>query len=166
MVQPWSEKIEEHRNGIKTLPIWIKLMNVPKALWTREGLSFVASLVGEPICMDEQTTSKTRLSFARICVEVPVNQDYKKVVCSMKGKSVEVDVEYPWIPKSCTKCNRFGHSSLWCGIIPATGNAPVKGKGKEIRKEQSRTHVWKEKAQVTDRGQTSEIRVEPTNPFQ
>ncbi|PIA43548.1 hypothetical protein AQUCO_01900146v1 [Aquilegia coerulea] len=138
------------------------LLNVPKSLWTREGLSFIASLVGEPISMDEQTASKRRLNFARICVEVPVNHEYKKVVFfSMKGKTVEIEVEYPWIPKSCTKCNQFRHSSLRCGLIPEVGKAPIKDMGKQSWKERARNHVWKKKAQVSDKGQTSEIRAEP-----
>ncbi|KAF9623506.1 hypothetical protein IFM89_003122 [Coptis chinensis] len=37
-------------------------------LWTDEGLGYVASLIGEPLNMDEATRARTRLSFAKICV--------------------------------------------------------------------------------------------------
>ncbi|KAF5204535.1 Rna exonuclease [Thalictrum thalictroides] len=153
MIQPWSEKIEEQRHGIKTIPIWIKLFDVPKSLWTREGLSFIASMVGEPICMDDQTASISRLNFARICVEVPVNHEYKKVVnFSMKEKSVDISIEYPWIPKSCTKCNKFGHSHQGCDTFP------IKSKGTRSWKERARNQTWKKKYAMKEIGQTSEER--------
>ncbi|KAF5183017.1 hypothetical protein FRX31_027395 [Thalictrum thalictroides] len=78
----------------------------------------------------------------------------------MKGKSVDIVVEYPWIPKSCTKCNIFGHSHQVCGSLP------TKGKGERSWKERARNQAWKQKNPFEEKGQTSEVRSETGCPIQ
>ncbi|KAF9597102.1 hypothetical protein IFM89_015931 [Coptis chinensis] len=46
VVMPWSPEAENQRNNVTTVPIWAKLSKVSKELWTKKGLSFLASLVG------------------------------------------------------------------------------------------------------------------------
>lgn len=38
--------------------------------WSAEGLGVVASGVGRPLYSDRRTTEKTRIDFARVCIEV------------------------------------------------------------------------------------------------
>ncbi|KAF5206514.1 Rna exonuclease, partial [Thalictrum thalictroides] len=70
IVKPWSKSIDTQKKQIKSIPIWVTIYGLPKCLWTTEGLSYVGSLLGQPMCADEATTNKSRLSFAKICVEV------------------------------------------------------------------------------------------------
>ncbi|KAF9591034.1 hypothetical protein IFM89_001244 [Coptis chinensis] len=43
IVTQWTQDIEKRKNTVKAIPIWANLYNVPKELWTREGLGFLAS---------------------------------------------------------------------------------------------------------------------------
>ncbi|KAF9589662.1 hypothetical protein IFM89_026819 [Coptis chinensis] len=90
-------------------------MNVPKQLWTDDGLDYVASLIGNPMCMNQATKLRQRLNFAKFCVEVPVDHEYKKSVkIKMIEKEMDIDLEYPWIPIACSTCKKFGYKAVSC----------------------------------------------------
>ncbi|KAF5191088.1 Zinc knuckle (CCHC-type) family protein [Thalictrum thalictroides] len=111
----WSPKIEKGKNLISSVPIWIKLEGVPKRLWSKDGLGFLASLIGWPVCLDEATKKKTKLKFARVCVEVDIDCSFPKTIkARIKEEIIEVKVEYSWIPNKCTKCASFGHLTNRC----------------------------------------------------
>ncbi|KAF9613673.1 hypothetical protein IFM89_009636 [Coptis chinensis] len=50
-----------------------KIHNVPKELWTDDGLGFLVSKVGVPNSQDKATKLKKRINYARVCVEVDVS---------------------------------------------------------------------------------------------
>ncbi|KAF9624274.1 hypothetical protein IFM89_009182 [Coptis chinensis] len=119
VVMPWSPEAESQRNNVTTVPIWAKLSKVPKELWTKKGLSFLASLIGGPLCMDGATSMKRRLDFAKVCVTIPLDFEFpSSIKLKIRGKVVFVDVEYPWKPPSCSRCSRFGHLTARCPTAP------------------------------------------------
>ncbi|KAF5175605.1 Rna exonuclease [Thalictrum thalictroides] len=111
----WSPEIEKRKKLISSVPIWVKFEGVPKRLWSSEGLGFLASIIGRPVCLDEATEKKTRLKFARVCIEVDVECSFPKLIKEkIREEVVEVKVEYNWIPSRCTKCSSFGHLTNIC----------------------------------------------------
>ncbi|GAV68564.1 DUF4283 domain-containing protein [Cephalotus follicularis] len=62
----WEEDMSLSKDSLSSIPVWIKLSNVLSELWTNTSLSYVASALGVPLCMDAATTSSNRLSFARV----------------------------------------------------------------------------------------------------
>ena len=62
---------------------------------------------------------QTRLSFARICIEVDINCTFPKVALLDlgNGKYSSIRIEYPWVPQSCSHCKIFGHSQLKCQVV-------------------------------------------------
>ena len=135
-----------------TIFLKIQLFNMPVELWTAEGLSYLASAVGEPLFADSATELKMRLSFARICVlidaskllvkEFGVNLPFQDPVASIG--ILKVRVSYQWVPPMCDLCKVFGHSRVSCkspSVIVSSelgGNAKgrvwrvVGNKGKEV----------------------------------
>ena len=63
-LRKWARGINLADQGVSKIPVWIQLYNIPVELWTTEGLSYLASVVGEPLYADLATESKRRLSFA------------------------------------------------------------------------------------------------------
>ncbi|KAF5187207.1 Rna exonuclease [Thalictrum thalictroides] len=116
VVRPWTQEVEKLRKDVKTIPIWANLYNIPKELWSEKGLSYLASLMGKPVCLDEATAKRERLNFARVCIEVNLDFTFKtNWQYKMGDESIrEFVVEYPWKPAVCTKCNTFGHSLQRC----------------------------------------------------
>ncbi|GAV92720.1 DUF4283 domain-containing protein, partial [Cephalotus follicularis] len=66
----WEEGMSLCKESFSSIPVWVKLTNVPAELWTRPGLSYIASALGVPLCMDAATAAGNRLNFARICIEM------------------------------------------------------------------------------------------------
>ena len=93
-----------------------KVFNTPLEYWTVTSLGYIASAVGIPIHLDTLTENHSRLSFARICIEVDVNCTFPKsaLLDLGNGKYSTIRIEYPWVPQKCAQCKIFGHSPEKC----------------------------------------------------
>ncbi|KAJ6724717.1 hypothetical protein OIU85_022615 [Salix viminalis] len=70
ILQKWSPKFQFDRSSISTIPVWVCLKGLPLPLWTKEGLSMAASMLGRPLSCDEHTINCRRLDYARLCVKL------------------------------------------------------------------------------------------------
>lgn len=71
ILKPWPPNGTKER--LSTIPIWVQFSNVPLKFWTAEGLSYIASALGKPLCVDALTVKGKKISFARICVKINVD---------------------------------------------------------------------------------------------
>ena len=71
----------------------------------------VASPIGKPLLVDLATKERRRLSYARICVELNVDNIMPaEVTVNLRGEEFIVTVTYEWKRKKCNLCRSFGHS--------------------------------------------------------
>ncbi|XP_021762503.1 uncharacterized protein LOC110727244 [Chenopodium quinoa] len=114
IVKQWSDKFYFSAEVLRNVPLWVRLSNFPLNCWGTETLSKIGSLLGVPICADECTTRKLRVSFARLLMEIDVTKSLPKSVWveSLGGELVELTVEYNWIPPFCEKCKKVGHACV------------------------------------------------------
>ena len=63
-----------------SVPIWIKIHNPPLEGWPLKGIFVIASSIGRPLYADPMTEERTRLGFAKVCVEVSVNSSFPKCI--------------------------------------------------------------------------------------
>ncbi|XP_022024369.1 uncharacterized protein LOC110924683 [Helianthus annuus] len=122
----WTPSVSLKKDGIKTVPVWIKLHNVPLAVYTDEGLSLLASKLGVPKRLDAYTADMCadnwgRTSFARAMIELSADNELKEHIVLAIPKLDEdgfllekVNVEYEWKPQRCSACCLFGHSDSTC----------------------------------------------------
>ncbi|XP_028066993.1 uncharacterized protein LOC114269841 [Camellia sinensis] len=100
------------KDQLDKIPIWVKLFNVPMEYWDEDGLSRIASVIGEPLYMDILTAYEDRVSFAKVCVEIGIDSILPTdFLIKCEGTSIEVRVEYLLKP---TKCKVFGHADDRC----------------------------------------------------
>ncbi|KAK8684981.1 hypothetical protein V6N13_040992 [Hibiscus sabdariffa] len=92
------------------MPVWVQLYSVPLELYSRRGLSYIASAIGYPLYMDTITASKERLEFAKVCVEIAAGARIPRAVVTT------VKVSVPWMPACCSKCKTFGHTVSACVV--------------------------------------------------
>ncbi|XP_021767734.1 uncharacterized protein LOC110732124 [Chenopodium quinoa] len=78
IVKPWSKKFDFHAEILRTVPIWVKLPNLPLNCWGVDTLSRLGSVLGVPLCADECTSKHLRVSFARLLIEVDVTKTLPK----------------------------------------------------------------------------------------
>ncbi|KAI0492374.1 hypothetical protein KFK09_026645 [Dendrobium nobile] len=115
VLQKWHPKFVPKRKDFATMPIWVKIHDLPLACWNSEGISRIASKIGVPVAADSLTELKTRLTFARICVLVDCMDTYPEVIqVSLDGEVVSLRVQYEWRPFPCQHCKSLMHYSSSC----------------------------------------------------
>ena len=119
ILRAWKPGMDMLNIQFTTIPIWVKFYNIPLEYWTNTSLGYIASVVGNPLHLDSLTENQSKLSFARICVEVGVDCEFpKSVLLEMgNGKCTTIRIEYPWVPQCCSNCKLFGHNLAHCHVI-------------------------------------------------
>lgn len=75
------------RKSLTKVPTWIQLPNLPPKMCSVQGLSQIGSIVSRPIEADIATEDRTRMSFARILVDVKNDEGRQKVIQYLDRKS-------------------------------------------------------------------------------
>ncbi|XP_039045103.1 uncharacterized protein LOC120184793 [Hibiscus syriacus] len=113
ILRQWEPNLKKLHFDLTRISIWVHLYNVPLELFTNDGLSYIASAIGFPLSMESVTTTKTRLEFSKVCVEIGVSDVIPKFIDVVlnNGQETSILVEIPWLPPCCKPCNSFAHSS-------------------------------------------------------
>ncbi|KAF8035999.1 hypothetical protein BT93_C1887 [Corymbia citriodora subsp. variegata] len=123
ILQQWQPMLELKKGEHTSVPVWIRLKNLPYELWSARGLSKVASILGKPLYVDQRTEQLKLISFARVCIELEASKAcYETVNVFINGVVREVEVEYEWKPISCQMCGVFGHR---CPATNPDNNQPA-----------------------------------------
>ena len=93
-IQKWEAGMCMIRPEPTKAPVWVKIMHIPLEAWNVEGISRIASMIGNPIIMDRITTAMCnrangRANFARVLVEID----------AQKGLMETIDVCYKSLGK-------------------------------------------------------------------
>ncbi|GJY18232.1 RNA-directed DNA polymerase, eukaryota, reverse transcriptase zinc-binding domain protein [Tanacetum coccineum] len=98
-----------------------KLRNLPLKAWSSKGISAIASRLGNPLIIEEVTTSMCkmgngRMGFARVLIDVEAEKGLpEKIEIVYKNKegvvtgNKSVNVSYDWSPPMCSFCKVFGN---------------------------------------------------------
>ncbi|KAG5226797.1 DUF4283 domain-containing protein [Salix suchowensis] len=117
---------------MSTVPVWIKLPNLPLQCWSPVCLSKIGSVLGKPVQCDVLTSSMSRLSFARILVEIDLLADLKhSVILELpNGTSVNQKIVYETLPRYCKHCRVIGHNTSLCphSLNKKEASAPMTAK--------------------------------------
>ncbi|KAJ6735585.1 hypothetical protein OIU85_017871 [Salix viminalis] len=136
ILQKWTPQFQFDRSKIGHVLVRIRLRGLPLPLWTRQGPSMAATMVGKPQSCDGQTITCKRLDYARLCVELDARLPFIhhfEVESPLTQEPVKVNVEYEWKPSRCEVCQSFGHKCVMPEPAPV-----VAGKGKEEVANQAR----------------------------
>ncbi|XP_021991401.1 uncharacterized protein LOC110888171 [Helianthus annuus] len=137
------QKTELKKEELKKIPVWVKMHDVPLAAYTEDGLSLIASKIGVPKVLDNETAkmcteSWGRSGFARAIIELDAEKETKDnimiAIPNVEDGGIlksNIRVEYEWKPPRCNTCKVFGHTVEDCPKVSVdrvdTGN---KGKNK------------------------------------
>ncbi|KAK9757812.1 hypothetical protein RND81_01G187800 [Saponaria officinalis] len=118
ILKQWSYTFSFEMDKVSVVPIWILFTGLDPYLWSDVVLSKMASKVGKPLFADKTTASKSRLSFARIMVEVDVAAplpEYVWINTPFSGSYAQ-QIEYEWVPYYCKECGKLGHLVDTCKV--------------------------------------------------
>lgn len=78
---------------------------------SKDSLSRIAKAVGKPIYTDERTTNQTRISFARMLIEVNIINPLPNEIAikEITGRQIKQVISYDWKPKYCPTYSVVGH---------------------------------------------------------
>ncbi|KAG5609952.1 hypothetical protein H5410_021233 [Solanum commersonii] len=112
ILKPWTVNFDFNKEFPTKIPLWLKFPKLPMSCWGKGSLSRIASVIGVPIYADECTANQTKISYARMLIEVNVTQPLleKIVVMDPTGNKFEQEGVYGWKPKFCPKCSMVGHT--------------------------------------------------------
>ncbi|XP_022003171.1 uncharacterized protein LOC110900594 [Helianthus annuus] len=167
-LKQWSPNTELKKEELKKIPVWVKMHDVPLAAYTEDGLSLIASKIGNPMVLDNETTkmcmdSWGRSGFARAIIELDAEKELKDSVTVAIPNIEEggflrsnIRVEYEWKPPKCCTCNVFGHGEDECPM--RTNDKPEReGNEKDMMDDQgfrngnSRKKTMKKQYQVREK---------------
>jgi hypothetical protein len=112
------------------VPVWVKFPNLPLKCWSPRCLSKIASKLGTPIQSDQLTFSMSRISYARVLVELDLLANLKSsiVINLPNGATLNQLVIYEMLPRFCKLCKVHGHNTGTCTSHPAPVVARPLGK--------------------------------------
>ncbi|CAI9274213.1 unnamed protein product [Lactuca saligna] len=136
-VQRWRPGLVLSKPQINSVPVWVKVFNVPLEYWNSKGITLIANEIGKPIAMDKITQKMCnehwgRPSFMRFLVEMSAESEWMKELSVVSidfgtGEKVESKcrIEYAWRPDICSHCKIYGHKNNNCGILNGKKNDGV-----------------------------------------
>ena len=94
ILKQWCPEFDFGSEFLTEFPLWVNFPKLPLNCWEVGSLSRIASAIGVPIFADECTTKQTRISYARILVEVNFTKSIpqKIAVVDSNGKTFLQDV--------------------------------------------------------------------------
>lgn len=72
---PWMPEMDFEKENLKNIPIWVQL-KLNLKYQGEKSLHKITSQLGEPIKCDEVTRNRDKLQYARILIEVKLDQDF------------------------------------------------------------------------------------------
>ncbi|RAL50917.1 hypothetical protein DM860_005273 [Cuscuta australis] len=153
LVQKWYPGVKVNIDQLDDIPIWIQLPDLEMKYLSLTGLSKIGSLVGKPVKRDRATASKRKYAYAKIQVEVKVQQEFRLMVQFIddEDRVKSQVISYEWYPCLCSHCGKLGHLQESCR---KKGDKPLEVKRKLVWKPKL-TEVNKD--QVPDMGNKKEM---------
>ncbi|KAL8527088.1 hypothetical protein ACS0TY_005095 [Phlomoides rotata] len=104
------------------VPVWCDLPCLPAHLFNHSTLFYIGKMIGKPLQVDSATACCSRLSKARLCVEVDLREPrVHEVMLKIEDVLVEQKVFYDYVPPFCVLCSHVGHHKDDCYVY---GNKP------------------------------------------
>ncbi|GJR37692.1 zinc knuckle CX2CX4HX4C containing protein [Tanacetum coccineum] len=126
----WTPTSKLKRDEITTVPVWVKLHNVPIVACSEIGLSLLTTTLGKPIMLDGYTSNMDVNSwginsYARALIEVSAEKELMESIVmaipidnGLEHSLETIEVEYEWQPPRCATCKIFDHQDDKCPKKP------------------------------------------------
>lgn len=105
------ENIYFRDEDYSVVPVWLQLQSLPLQCWNTRAISKIASKVCKPLCVDNFTIQRKRISYARVLVDIDTSETPKETIevrlpC---GTVYNQYIYYENLPKFCKHGYYFGH---------------------------------------------------------
>ncbi|KAG6793276.1 hypothetical protein POTOM_002474 [Populus tomentosa] len=116
-MQKWTADFVASSVVINRTMVWVRIPSLNLVFYDENFLPAMASTLGTPFKVDMNTLNVERGRFARICVEIELDQP---AVGSLEITLVSYKVEYEGLHIICSKCGCYGHLCKDCPAKDST----------------------------------------------
>ncbi|XP_020218786.1 uncharacterized protein LOC109802009 [Cajanus cajan] len=117
IVRPWSPEFMAADAKVDSTLVWVRFPGLRMVFYDESVLLTIASAIGKPIKVDLNTLNMTRGRFARVCVEIRLDQP---VVGKFNLNGIWYNVEYEGLHLLCASCGCYGHIMRNCSRTLST----------------------------------------------
>ncbi|XP_010549577.1 PREDICTED: uncharacterized protein LOC104820715 [Tarenaya hassleriana] len=112
----WNPTSTLRKPTLKSAPVWVTLRNIPPEMFSLQGISYIASGLGEPLHTERMRLDPMTIGEAKVKVEIQLGAPLpaKVEVEDDVGEVSTIEVIYAWIPPRCDGCKEFGHKLHAC----------------------------------------------------
>lgn len=114
-VSRWTPEFVSPEAKVDRTTVWIRFPGLNLVYYDESVLLALASAVGKPVKVDTNTLKVQRGRFARICVEIDLNQP---VVGKVWVDGYWYKVSYEGLHIICSQCGCYGHLGRNCKAPP------------------------------------------------
>ncbi|CAN1178244.1 hypothetical protein LINPERHAP2_LOCUS33563 [Linum perenne] len=126
IVHQWDPSFRVADDLPKKMVAWVRFPHLPIHFYHVQVLTSLGNLVGKTIKIDFKTQRAERGKFARIAVELDLDEPLPPVV--MLDGATQL-IEYENLPNLCFDCGRIGHEAACCplklAVVPVATAAPA-----------------------------------------
>ncbi|KAK1277773.1 hypothetical protein QJS04_geneDACA022161 [Acorus gramineus] len=152
IIRKWSPEVRMEQERLSSIPLWVRLPNLPLHLWEEDSLSRIGSTIGVPLYANSATLRCTRASYARICVEVQASKILpgSVLVEVSPGHRETFKIDYDWKSIACHFCQTFGHDEACCIMKPPLekvsieSRSNVKASSTQIKGKEKQNLQWQD----------------------
>lgn len=111
ILKPWTPDFDLCKEFLTKIRPWVIFPKLPMSCWGSEALSKISSAIGKPLFAHECTTKQTRISYARMLIEVNDTRTLPTdiTVWDLRGRKFQQNLVNEWKPSYCDKCQAIGH---------------------------------------------------------
>ena len=111
ILKQWCPDFDFGKEFLAEILLWVNFTKLTLNCLGVGSLSRIASAIGVPLFADECTTKKTRISYARMLIEVNVTKSIPQQITVMdpNGRTFLQEVVLEWKPQFCDKFQKIGH---------------------------------------------------------
>eukprot|EP00253_Pinus_taeda_P011765 PITA_11765 len=135
---PWFPDFDANTMVVSTMPVLVRLHNLPLHFWHRKALTTIGNSLGKHLKIDEDRANRGIFTYARICVEVDLSQGLPDhITLNFNNSLWTQQLDYENTTFRCCGCLQTGHLQYAC---PLTSKEP-KGNKKQQKKPKGWQHT-------------------------
>jgi hypothetical protein len=116
--KPWHPLFDVNEEILSSMPIWIKLPNLPLQFWSDAGLKAIGEVLDSFITVDKRYKFSKHQLVAHILVDInPRHGLFESMDIVLGDKTYTQQLDYLNMSFCFSRCHRVGHLHVDCGLV-------------------------------------------------